>query len=91
MIRKLLRKQRFDAALSDRLRAYALALTRDRDLAEDLAQETLLKMLKWRQLPRKPRSLQRYAFKMLRNLHIDGLRKNKLRREYSAEQERLRV
>ena len=89
MIWRFLRKQHFEAELSGKLHAYALALTHDADLAEDLTRRTLQKMLKWRRLPRGPRSLQRYAFKMLRNLHIDDQRRKQADWEFPAEPERL--
>jgi RNA polymerase sigma-70 factor (ECF subfamily) len=89
VILRFQRKRQFHAQLSKKLRAYAIALTRDPDLADDLVQETLLKMLERPDIPDQPDAAQRYAFKMLRNLHIDTIRKNTVRREYSVEQERL--
>ena len=89
VIRDLFRKRRLQAELTAKLRAFATALTGDPDQAEDLTQETLLKLLERRDVPHEPRSMQAYAFAMLRNLHIDTVRKNRVRREYFVEQERL--
>jgi RNA polymerase sigma-70 factor (ECF subfamily) len=71
------------------LLAYAISLTRNHDLADDLVQDTLLKLHGGSQTPAGAQNIKHYSFRMLRNLHIDNLRKNKVRVEYSAEQERL--
>jgi RNA polymerase sigma-70 factor (ECF subfamily) len=75
--------------LSAELKAYALALTRNEFDAEDLVQDILLKIHEGIRLPPDDLKAKFYAFRMLRNLHIDNLRKSKVRVEYSAEQERL--
>jgi RNA polymerase sigma-70 factor (ECF subfamily) len=81
-------KNRFEDIQPD-LYAYAISLTRNHDLADDLVQDTLLKLHGGSQTPAAAQNVKRYSFRMLRNLHIDNLRKNKVRLEYSAEQERL--
>ena len=85
----LFRKRRFGAELTAKLRAFATVLTRDPDLAEDLTQDTFLKLLEREDLPDEPQSMRRYAFTTLRNLYIDTVRKKRVRREYYVEQERL--
>ena len=82
-------KRKFDPDLSRELKAYAFALTRDRDVADDLLQEVLLKIYESKNLPDDDDNAKRYSFRMMRNLHIDNLRKTNVRLEYSIEQERL--
>jgi RNA polymerase sigma-70 factor (ECF subfamily) len=77
------------ARLSPDLHGYATALIGDADLSFDLAQETLTKLLVTPHAPREFDDLKPYSFRMLRNLYVDYLRKQKIRLEYSAEQERL--
>ena len=71
------------------LKAYALALTRDEPDADDLVQDILLKIHEGAPLPSDSQKAKLYSFRMLRNLHIDNVRKSKVRLEYSTEQERL--
>lgn len=82
------KKHRFEDIRPDLL-AYAISLTRNHDLADDLVQDTLLKLHGGSKTPAAARNIKHYSFRMLRNLHIDNLRKNKVRVEYFAEQERL--
>lgn len=82
-------QRKFDPDLTRELKAYALALTRNRDVADDLLQEVLLKLYEGKSLPSDGVTAKRYSFRMMRNLHIDNLRKTKVRMEYSVEQERL--
>ncbi|MEX3007322.1 RNA polymerase sigma factor [Hoeflea sp. TYP-13] len=89
MISRFRRKRDPAAKLAGELKAYALALTRNADAAEDLAQETLARIYEKPDSPQDSTMAKRYAFRTLRNLHIDNLRKQRIRREYSAEQERL--
>lgn len=69
--------------------AYAMSLTRDRDHADDLVQDTLLKLHGGSKMAAMAKNIKHYSFRVLRNLHIDNLRKNRVRVEYFAEQERL--
>jgi len=71
------------------LQAYATSLTRDRDLAEELTQNILIKLIEKKKNNIPEEELRPYAFRMLRNAHIDHLRKQKVRMEYSTEQGRL--
>lgn len=76
--------------LAKDLNIYALALVRDMDIAEDLVQDTLLKIYeKTELLENGDINLKPYAFRMLRNLHIDNIRKEKIRWKYSDELKRL--
>ena len=89
MISRFLRRRDPAARLSGELKAYALAMTRDPDIAEDLVQETLARMLERPELLENGAMSKRYAFRTLHNLYVDNLRKQKVRREYSAVQERI--
>lgn len=57
------------------LRRFALALTRDRDLADDLVQDTVERALsRWR-LRRRDLPLRPWLFTILRNLHVSAWRR----------------
>jgi RNA polymerase sigma-70 factor, ECF subfamily len=60
--------------LRPRLVRFALSLTRDREAAEDLAQETLVRALasQWRFQP--GTNLKAWLFRILRNVHLNVLR-----------------
>lgn len=88
MFKWFTQKNKRDLFLQD-LRAYAISLTRDLDLAEELSQNVLIKFLEKKSLNLPETEVRPYAFRMLRNSHIDYLRKQKVRLEYSTEQERL--
>jgi RNA polymerase sigma-70 factor (ECF subfamily) len=81
-------KDRFQHIRKELL-GYAVTLTRDPDLADDLVQDTLLKLHGGSEAVLGARDTRNYAFRMLRNLYFDILRKNKARVAYSVEQERL--
>ena len=70
----------------DRLFAYALSLTRESDLAEELVQETVLRALVAKNVPRDSAALRPWLFKILRNAFIDWLRRQG-RLEYLDHQE----
>ncbi|WP_206057286.1 RNA polymerase sigma factor [Nitratireductor sp. XY-223] len=89
MISRFFRRRDPTARLAGELKAYALAVTRDPDAADDLVQETLARMLERPKLLEDAVMAKRYAFRTLHNLYIDNLRKQKVRREYSAVQERI--
>lgn len=71
------------------LKAYAYSVCSDHHLAEDLSQEVLAKVLESKVAPSNPKELKPYAFRMLRNLYIDYIRKQSLRTEYLATQRHL--
>ena len=84
-MRRSRRQKRDIAALREDLKAFALALARREDLAEDLVQETLARALAAPRLPSDRPALRAWGIKTLRNLHIDQLRKVAVRREYEEE------
>lgn len=63
--------------LLPRLRIYALSLTRDRDRADDLVQETVVKALVGRHSFRAGTNFAAWAFRIQRNEFISGLRRLK--------------
>ncbi len=85
----MFRKRQNILLFQSELIAYARTLCRDQTVAEDLVQEINLRVLSGAAIPKQHDDAKRYLFRMLRNLHIDNLRKAKVRLEYSAEQERL--
>ena len=90
MIFQFRKKHDLYLSLAKDLNVYALALVRDMDMAEDLVQDTLLKIYEKTDLLKQADfKLKPYAFRMLRNLYIDNLRKEKVRWEYSDEVKRL--
>jgi len=58
------------------LRRYAHALVRDRDLADDLVQDTLERALSRWYLRRSDGELKAWLFTILRNLHINAYRRS---------------
>ena len=64
-------------ALLPRLRIYALSLTRDRDAADDLVQETVIKALQGRQSFQPGTNLAAWLFRIQRNEFISGIRKQR--------------
>lgn len=62
------------------LRRYALVLTRNRDDAEDLVQDTLTKALDKAHTWQPGTDLRPWLFRILHNTHISNLRKQKVRR-----------
>ncbi|TNC65815.1 sigma-70 family RNA polymerase sigma factor [Rubellimicrobium roseum] len=63
------------------LRRYALVLTRNREDAEDLVQECLVRAIAAADTWRPGSDLRVWLFRILHNLHVSGLRKQKVRRE----------
>ncbi len=64
-------------AVLPRLRIYALSLTRDRDSADDLVQDTVIKALKARQSFQPGTNLAAWLFRIQRNEFISGLRRKR--------------
>jgi len=71
------------------LKAYATALTKDADSAADLSQEAIKKALSASNVPKNISDLRPWMFRIIRNTHIDQIRKEKTRKEYSADLARL--
>jgi RNA polymerase sigma-70 factor (ECF subfamily) len=64
-------------SIMPRLRVYALSLTRDRDRADDLVQETVVKSLVGRQSFRPGTNFAAWLFRIQRNEFISGLRRQR--------------
>ncbi|WP_296337401.1 sigma-70 family RNA polymerase sigma factor [Reyranella sp.] len=64
-------------ALLPRLRIYALSLARDRDRADDLVQETIVKALAGRNSFRTGTNFGAWLFRIQRNEFISGLRRSR--------------
>jgi len=62
-------------AILPRLRVYALSLTRDRDAAEDLVHDTVIKALTGRKSFEPGTNLSAWVFRIQRNEFISGLRR----------------
>lgn len=62
-----------------RLRRFAHALTRDRELADDLVQDCIERALARRVTKRAGTSTRAWLYTILRNLHIDHIRRNRNR------------
>ena len=62
-------------AILPRLRVYALSLTRDRDRADDLVQETVVKALAGRNSFRPGTNFAAWLFRIQRNEFVSGLRR----------------
>src|SRR5688572_28707904 len=62
-------------AILPRLRVYALSLTRDRDAAEDLVHDTVIKALTGRESFEPGTNLSAWVFRIQRNEFISGLRR----------------
>ncbi|WP_368744635.1 RNA polymerase sigma factor [Desertibaculum subflavum] len=60
------------------LTAYALALVRGAERARDLVQETALRALGARNIPREPAAFRSWLFAILRNAAIDAFRRERL-------------
>lgn len=64
-------------AILPRLRVYALSLTRDRDAADDLVHDTVIKALAGRQSFEPGTNLSAWVFRIQRNEFISGLRRTR--------------
>ncbi len=73
------------------LRAYARSICERPDAAEDLVQDAIERTLKSESPPNALSSLRPWMFRVIRNLHLDELRKLRVRREYLAREKRLYV
>lgn len=70
-------RERLIAALPQ-LTAYALALVRGAERARDLVQDTALRALAARSVPREAAAFRTWLFAILRNVAIDGYRRDRL-------------
>jgi len=61
------------------LRRYALVLTRNRDTAEDLVQETLARAIARAETWQPGTSLRPWLFRIMHNIHISALRREQVR------------
>ncbi len=75
--------------LRPQLFAYARALCGTPDEAEDLVQDALERALNADNPPAEMDALRPWMFRVIRNLHVDAVRKDKVRREYAAHHGRL--
>ncbi len=73
------------------LRAYARSVSQNRDDAEDLVQDAIERALRSASRPSPLKELRPWMFRVIRNLHLDEMRKRRVRREYSATQSRLSI
>ncbi len=76
-------------ALRPELLAFSGSLSLDRDLAEDLVQDAILRALHSGTAPRQTTDLRPWMFRIIKNLFIDQKRKDRTRREFSHAQSRL--
>lgn len=67
------------------LMAYATVLTRDRDTAQDLVQDTALRALTAIRAPRAAEAYRRWLFCILRRRHLDDIRSRTRRQRWSAD------
>jgi RNA polymerase sigma-70 factor (ECF subfamily) len=65
----------------DRMRRYALVLCRDRDQAEDLVQDSLVRAIDGAHTWRPGEDLRRWLFAILHNTFVNGFRRDRLKRE----------
>lgn len=69
--------------------AFAMSLTLDPAMAEDVVQEAILRALQSPAAPRNIDDLRPWMFRVVRNIFIDDLRKERVRREFSRAHGRL--
>ncbi|MDV7339223.1 RNA polymerase sigma factor [Terasakiella sp. A23] len=69
--------------------AYAREMCRHADDAEDLVQTAMMKALNTDRLPKTEGEVKPWFFRIMRNLHIDDVRKKNVRTEYLRDQIRL--
>ncbi|WP_189799545.1 RNA polymerase sigma factor [Tateyamaria sp. syn59] len=67
------------------LKRYALVLTRNRDIADDLVQETLVKAIAAADSWDPNSNLRVWLFRIMHNTHISALRKAKVRQDAKAD------
>ncbi|MEP0321913.1 RNA polymerase sigma factor [Bauldia litoralis] len=75
--------------LRPQLLAYARAICGPQEEADDLVQDAIERALKADCPPAGIDDLRPWMFRVIRNLHLDAIRRARTRREYAAQQERL--
>jgi RNA polymerase sigma-70 factor (ECF subfamily) len=75
--------------LSPQLLAFARAVCGNPEAADDLVQDAIERALKAASPPVELPDVAAWMFRIIRNLHIDDLRRGRVRAEYAADQERL--
>ncbi len=76
-------------SLLPELYAYARAICKREENAEDLVQEAIERAVRSDNLPKKRSELRPWMFRVIRNLRYDELRKRRVRREFLASEKRL--
>ncbi len=75
--------------LHHELAAYARAISQDPALAEDLVNDGIERALRAPEPPDRLENLRPWLFRIIRNLHLDELRKRRVRMEYAQAHVRL--
>ncbi|MHA1566666.1 MAG: RNA polymerase sigma factor [Alphaproteobacteria bacterium] len=75
--------------LQPELMAFATSLTLDRGEAEDLAHDAVVRALQSASPPKQLADLRPWMFRVIKNLFIDRKRKERIRREFSIDHNRL--
>lgn len=89
LIIRFIRTKILAEKIAPELRIYAFKVCSDPHLAEDLAQEVLVKVLESKSVPQNLAELKPYVFTMLKNLYIDYIRKQNVRAEYISIQQQV--
>lgn len=69
--------------------AYARAICRRSEGVDDLVQDAIVRALTAANVPEQKSDLLPWMFRVIRNLHLDNVRKERVRTEYFAEHKRL--
>ncbi|RED52143.1 RNA polymerase sigma factor [Aestuariispira insulae] len=77
------------AELQPECQAYALAVCRNRDDARDLVQNAFVRAMTTSSPPKDLTKIRSWMFRIIRNLHLDLVRKRAVRREYFEARSRL--
>ncbi len=80
-------RRRIEKLIPD-LKAYAIALCGDRDQADDLVQEAIVRALEADKALKTADDLRPWLFRVLRNYFFDEQRKKSVRREYFTQEKR---
>jgi RNA polymerase sigma factor (sigma-70 family) len=67
------------------LTSYAYALTRDREAADDLVQETFVRLINELQKGRQPENLQAWLFRVCSNLVVSGARRRNVAQRFISQ------